>query len=47
MLNTLLALLAVAIVVAAHGVSKLVLLPVRSMRGLFQHKGPHAQLTAR
>ena len=47
MLNTLLALLAVAAVMAAHGVAKLVLLPFRALRGLFQHKALPAPLTAR
>ena len=46
-LNTLLALLAVAVVMAAHGLAKLVLLPFRTLRGLFRHKGLQAQLIAR
>lgn len=47
MLNTLLALLAVAVVMLVHGVAKLVLLPFRVLGGLFRHKVPQAQLTAR
>ena len=47
MLNTLLALLAVLVVMAAHGVAKLVLLPFRALRDLFRYKGPQAQLMAR
>ena len=47
MLSTLLALLAVAFVMAAHGVAKLMLLPFRALRGLFRHKALPAQLTAR
>jgi hypothetical protein len=47
MLNTLLALLAVVVVMIAHGVAKLVLLPFRALRGLLRHKAPPAQLTAR
>ena len=47
MLNILLALLAVAVVMAAHGIAKLVLLPFRTLRGLFRHKGLQAQLIAR
>lgn len=46
-LNTLLALLAVAVVMAAHGLAKLVLLPFWVLGGLFRHKGSQAQLTAR
>ena len=46
MRNTLLALLAVILVMAAHGVAKLVLLPFRAIRGLFRHKAPPAHVTA-
>jgi hypothetical protein len=44
-LNTILALLAVAVVMAAHGVAKLVLLPFRALRGLFRHGRKPAQVT--
>ncbi|MCJ2117278.1 hypothetical protein MKK65_12020 [Methylobacterium sp. J-001] len=47
MRNTLLALLAVVVVMAAHGVAKLVLLPFRALRGLFRHSAKPAQVTAR
>lgn len=47
MLNTLLALLAVVAVMAAHAVAKLVLLPFRLLRGLFRHKARPTPLTAR
>ncbi|MCJ2116561.1 hypothetical protein MKK65_08205 [Methylobacterium sp. J-001] len=47
MRNTLLALLAVFVVMAAHGVAKLVLLPFRALRGLFRHSAKPAQVTAR
>ena len=47
MLNTLLALLAVVAVMAAHAVYRLVRLPFRLLGGLFRHKAPTAQLTAR
>ena len=45
MRNTLLALLAVVVVMAAHGVAKLVLLPFRALRGLFRHRRKPAQVT--
>ena len=47
MRNTLLALLAVITVMAAHAVYRLVRLPFRLVRGLFRHKVPPASLTAR
>ncbi|WP_187278601.1 MULTISPECIES: hypothetical protein [unclassified Methylobacterium] len=47
MLNTLLALLAVVVVMAAHGVAKMVLLPFRALRGLFRHSAKPARLTVR
>ncbi|MCJ2124769.1 hypothetical protein [Methylobacterium sp. J-077] len=47
MRNTLLALLAVATVMVAHGLAKLVLLPFRLLRGLFRHSAKPAQVTAR
>ena len=46
MLNTLFALLAVAVVMAVHGVAKLVLLPFRALGGLFRHKSPQGHVTA-
>lgn len=46
-LNTLLALLAVVVVMAAHGLAKLVLLPFRALRGLFRHSAKPAPITAR
>jgi hypothetical protein len=46
LLNTLLVLLAV-VVMAAHGVVKLVLLPFQALRGLFQQNAKPAQITAR
>ena len=46
-LNTLLALLAVVVVMAAHGVAKMVLLPFRALRGLFRHSAKPARLTVR
>lgn len=45
-LNTLLALLAIAVVMLAHGVAKLVLLPFRALRGLFRHSSKRARVTA-
>ncbi|WP_244020865.1 hypothetical protein [Methylobacterium sp. J-048] len=45
MLNTLLALLAVVIVMAAHVVATLVLLPFRALRGLFRHSSKRARVT--
>lgn len=45
--NTLLALLAVVVVMAAHGVAKLVLLPFRALRGLFRHSAKPAPITVR
>ncbi|MBE7157766.1 MAG: hypothetical protein INR62_04920 [Rhodospirillales bacterium] len=47
MLNTLLALLAVVVVMAVHGVVRLLSLPFRAVRGLFRHSTRPAQLTAR
>ncbi|MCJ2125852.1 hypothetical protein [Methylobacterium sp. J-077] len=47
MRNTLLALLAVITVMVAHAAYKLVRLPFRLVGGLFRHKVPPAQLTAR
>lgn len=47
MLNTILALLAVLTVMAAHALYRLVRLPFRLLRGLFRHKAPRTQLTAR
>ncbi|WP_267427601.1 hypothetical protein [Methylobacterium sp. GC_Met_2] len=46
MRNTLLALLALIAVMAAHATYKLVRLPFRLVRGLFRHKGPRAHVTA-
>lgn len=46
MLNTLLAVLAVVVVMLAHGVAKLVLLPFRALRGLFRHKAAPIRVTA-
>ncbi len=45
-LNTLLALLAVAAVMAVHGVAKLVLLPFRALSGLFRRRGLQVHVTA-
>jgi hypothetical protein len=45
-LNTLLAVLAVVVVMLAHGVAKLVLLPFRALRGLFRHKAAPIRVTA-
>lgn len=45
-LNTLFALLAVVVVMAAHGVAKLALLPFQALRGLFRHSAEPAQVTA-
>ena len=46
-MNTLLALLAIVVVMVAHGVAKLVLLPFRALRGLFRHSAKPVQVTAR
>lgn len=46
MLNTILALVAVLAVMAAHAAYKLLRLPFRLLRGLFRHKARPAQLTA-
>jgi len=46
-LNTLLALLAVAVVMVAHAAYKLVRLPFRLVGGLFRHKALPAPLAAR
>ncbi|MHC2109059.1 hypothetical protein [Methylobacterium sp. CM6246] len=45
MRNTLLAVLAVVVVMAAHAVAKLVLLPFRVLRSLFRHKTSPVRLT--
>ncbi|MGU3282232.1 hypothetical protein [Methylobacterium mesophilicum] len=45
MRNTLLALLALVVVMTAHGVAKLMLLPFRVLRGLFRHRRKPAQVT--
>ena len=45
--NTLLALLAVLVVMATHVAYRLVSLPFRLLRGLFRHKVRPASLTAR
>ena len=45
MVNTLLALLAVVAVMAAHGVYKLVLLPFRAVRALFRRRPLPARVT--
>lgn len=47
MRNTLLALLAVITVMAAHAAYRLVRLPFRLVRGLFRQKATPAQVTAR
>ena len=47
LLNTLLALLAVVVVMAIHGVVRLVFLPFRAVRALFRHGPAQSQLTAR
>jgi hypothetical protein len=47
MLNTLLAVLAVLVVMTAHAAFKLVRLPFRLMRALFRHKARPAALTVR
>ena len=47
MRNTLLALLAVITVMAAHAAYRLVRLPFRLVLGLFRHKATPAQVTAR
>lgn len=44
-LNTLLAVLAVVVVMLAHGVARLVLLPFRVVRGLFRHSSKRARVT--
>ncbi|GLS70382.1 hypothetical protein GCM10007890_23950 [Methylobacterium tardum] len=46
-LNTILALLTVLAVMAAHAVYKLLRLPFRFLRGLFRHSPKPAPLTAR
>lgn len=40
-----LSLLAVIVVMAAHGVAKLVLLPFQALRGLFRHGAKPVQVT--
>lgn len=47
LLNTILALLAVLVVMAAHATYKLVRLPFRLLHGLFRHKSSSAQVAAR
>jgi hypothetical protein len=47
MLNTILALLAVVVVMAVHGVFQLLTLPFRAVRALFRHSPARAPLTAR
>ncbi|MCJ2067669.1 hypothetical protein MKK75_02425 [Methylobacterium sp. J-030] len=47
MRNTLLALLAVLVVMAAHAAYRLVSLPFRLLRSLFRHKVRPAPLTVR
>ena len=44
--NTLLALLAVATVMVAHGLVKLLLLPFRALRGLFRNSPKPTRVTA-
>ncbi|MDP4002704.1 hypothetical protein [Methylobacterium sp. NEAU K] len=47
MLNTILALLTVLAVMAAHAVYRLLRLPFRLLRGLFRHNSKPAQVTTR
>lgn len=47
MLNTLLALLAVVVVMAVHGLLKLLLMPFRALRGLFRYRAKRAEMTVR
>jgi hypothetical protein len=47
MRNTLLALLAVATVMVAHAVYRVLRLPFRLLRGLFRHSAKPTQITAR
>ena len=47
MLNTILALLAVVVVMAIHGVVRLLSLPFRAALALFRHSPAQARLTAR
>ena len=47
MLNTLLAVLAVVVVMAVHSVVRLLTLPFRAVRALFRHSVAPVQLTAR
>ncbi|WP_200905645.1 hypothetical protein [Methylobacterium sp. ARG-1] len=47
MRNTLLALLAVATVMVANAVLKLLLLPLRALRGLSRHSAKPVQVTSR
>lgn len=46
-INTLLAVLAVVVVMVVHAVCKLLLMPFRILRGLFRHRPKRAELTAR
>ncbi|SDA34154.1 hypothetical protein SAMN02799622_05718 [Methylobacterium sp. UNC378MF] len=46
MLNTILALLTVLAVMAAHALYRLVRLPFRLLRGLFPHRAKPARVTA-
>ena len=47
MLNTILALLAVVVVMAVHGVVRMLTLPFRAVRALFRHSAATVQLAAR
>ena len=47
MRDTLLALLAVATVMVAHAVLKLLMLPFRALLGLFRHSAKPAPITVR
>jgi hypothetical protein len=44
---TMLAVLAVVVVMVVHAVCKLLLMPFRLLRGLFRHSGKPAQVTVR
>ena len=46
-IDTFLALLVVTVVLAVHGVIKLLLMPFRLLRGLFRYRSKPAPLTAR
>jgi hypothetical protein len=47
LLNTLLALLTVVVIMAVHGVVRLLTLPFRAVRALFRHDARPASLTSR